>query len=77
MECDDCRLALLGNNGDLALTMPYVKDSVRRISLGEYNFIFSIFGYGPSRTLSEQEDFRVEASLSVWIYDSVPKQTDA
>src|SRR6185312_11027013 len=42
MDCDHGFLALLRNHGDLAFTLPDVKNRVRRITLSEHDFILAI-----------------------------------
>src|ERR1700720_4223788 len=44
-DCNDCFLALLGNDSELDLALLDVKNRVRDLSLRKNNFILSIFGY--------------------------------
>src|ERR1700722_1045628 len=41
----DCFLAPLGNNGELDLALPNIKNRVRLAALGENNLVFVILGY--------------------------------
>src|ERR1700716_4009071 len=42
---NDCFLSLLGNDSELDLALPDVKNSVRDLSLRKDNLILPIFGY--------------------------------
>src|ERR1700737_5525621 len=44
-DCDDCFLALLGNDSELYPSLLDVKNPVRDLSLRKNNLILPIFGY--------------------------------
>src|SRR5260370_28930328 len=62
-DCNDCFLALLGNDGEFDLALLDVQHRVRDLSLSENNLILQIFRYRFSLAHFGEKNFRMICEL--------------
>ena len=58
--CDDCFLALLGNDGELRLALLDLEDCIGRVSLGKDDLAFAVLADAPAFTHTGEKRFCIE-----------------